>query len=651
MRARTLSLTIALLATPVALATPLPEAVVGKPPVLIANGGFDIAEGAVPVAWTVEGNLAGVKVVNRRSDRTVGLGSLELTDAADSAIVVRSRKVVGVGGGSYTLTAKSKAKSGTPANLGLEFWSYEGKRLTDVRAATQPTTQPDDWQSLRISAVAPEGTAHVTALINATKAAEGVSVWDEVDLQLAPPPYDPQLGAGRELFLDDVRIESAYHVARVVHPATTTTRPVLRADKPWESSAYIYGSVFKVGDLYRMWYTAYADVEPNYFNGYAESKDGLNWTKPELGLVDYKGSKANNLLALQGTVAYNPDAPPERRYALLGFQGGKPNDTMGYYVSFSADGLTWTPRTEKPQLLDGDVSNISYDSVGKQYIAVIKKRMFTARTPGVYERSAFVSTSPDALTWTPPRLAVMGDYADDGYAESIGGLEAQIYGMPVVRYESTYVGFPWMLYILNYTFGTAAGAGDGPVDIQLASSRDLQRWSRPTRTRVIEPGAPGSWNAGATYTAANILVDDEKITMYYGAFNLGHGGSDMRDPGRGRNVAHTGMATWRRDGWVSLTNAALPDGLGQPGIVTTKPLKFDGATLHVNAVVHGSLKIEVLDAASGATIAESAPIAGDALDAKVTWANGKSLADAAGREVKFRFSLVGGDLYSYWVTQ
>ena len=29
---------------------------------------------------------------------------------------------------------------------------------------------------------------------------------------------------------------------------------------------------------------------------YAESKDGIHWKKPELGLVEFNGSKANNIV-------------------------------------------------------------------------------------------------------------------------------------------------------------------------------------------------------------------------------------------------------------------------------------------------------------------------------------------------------------------
>jgi hypothetical protein len=146
------------------------------------------------------------------------------------------------------------------------------------------------------------------------------------------------------------------------------------------------------------------------------------------------------------------------------------------------------------------------------------------------------------------------------------------------------------------------------------------------------------------------LVDDKTITMYYGAFNAGHGGQ-LTTPGSPAYTSGVGMATWRRDGFVSMTNASVP-GLGDPGELTTKPLVFDGKDLHVNAVVRakGSLTVEVLDAAGNPIPGYQAiPVTGDRLDATVRWKGGKSLADLAGRTVKLRFSLINTDLYSYWV--
>jgi len=65
-------------------------------------------------------------------------------------------------------------------------------------------------------------------------------------------------------------------------------------DNPWEGPYCGYTTVFQDGDLYRMYYLGYPD-KANY-SCYAESKDGIHWTKPELGLIEFKGSKQNNII-------------------------------------------------------------------------------------------------------------------------------------------------------------------------------------------------------------------------------------------------------------------------------------------------------------------------------------------------------------------
>ena len=641
----------------VAVAQGLPEAIVGKPPTLLPNGGFDIGDRAGhPIAWTVEGDESRVSIVGdkERETLTQGMAALKI-DAGTRTVIVSSERIVCTPNAAYTLSAKVRCagEKSTPPAIAVEFFDFNRKSL-DRKTVTPKWSS--DWQTATLTATAPEGAAHAVVTIVAGQKATGITFWDEVALQIEPLPYDSKLVGGRELFLDDYRIDTAYFVGRVVHQAEITPQPIIRADKPWEGSAYIYGSVYKIDGKFRMWYTAHNNIAPNYHTAYAESTDGVHWTKPELGIVDYKGSKANNLVNGGGTVAYNPDAPPERRYVSLSFEKGEVNDTLGYYIYTSADGLNWKKQSDKPALYDGDVSNIAYDPIGKQYIATVKKRMFTRRTPGIYERTAFISTSKDAIEWSAPRIAISGDYADDGYAESLGGLESQIYGLPVSRYESTYVGFPWVFSIVNYTAGNSFRTGDGPVNVQIASSRDLVRWARPVRKRLIEPGNPGSWNAGAHYCASNLLVDDEHITLYYGAFANEHGGGDLKDPHRGANVAHIGMARWRRDGWVSLTNAGTPNS-GKPGVVTLKPIRLDGNALHINANVRagGSLKVELLDPKGqpikGFEADAAQPISGDHLDQAVTWKSHGDIQTLSGQEVVIKLHMVDADVYSFWLAK
>lgn len=623
----------------------LPQPEVAEPGEMLPNNGFDAADVLMhPLNWAVSGNAT---VVYRAADRTAGPGSLQVVNTAGSAVTVMGRREIATPGVEYTLTGKAKVTSGVGASVILRFYDFN-KALVGEKTVV-PTSSTFDTFTLK--ATAPAGADLLTVILAGSTATAGTTFFDELSLTQSAPAYDPKLGSERELFLDDYRIESAHDVGRVVHSGKTLSQPVIRAEKPWEKSAYTYGSSFLINGTYRLWYTCYNEVEPNYHLCYAESKDGVRWTKPNLGVYEWKGSTANNIVqASSGSVAYNPDAPEHMRFTQLYFKGGVVNQTMGYYGRTSPDGIHWTEvNPDKPLLLDGDVATLTYDQRTGRYIAAIKKRMFTADTSG-YDRSAFVATSTDFLNWTRPQLGVMGDAADDGGAIARGGLESQIYGMPILPYESIYIGVPWVFDILNFTAGEYKTAADGPVTPQLAASRDLLRWDRPTRGALLEPGLPGAWDDGALYTAHNVITTRDTVTMYYAGFNNGHGGAESTNPDRDNHIGQTGMATWRRDGFLSLTNGATP-GTGDAGQVITKPLVFDGSELRMNLTVRqrGSVVVTVLDA-EGTPIPGfvSKPLTGDKLDAKVNFGS-KKFQELAGQQVKLQFDVYNADLYSYWV--
>ena len=106
--------------------------------------------------------------------------------------------------------------------------------------------------------------------------------------------------------------------------------PVLTADRPWEAFGIgAYNTAMLEADgRFRLWYDATVlgggPAEGARRLGYAESADGLTWTKPDLGLIEFQGSKANNLVAplrerqsMQGaTVLRDEAAPEEERYKL-----------------------------------------------------------------------------------------------------------------------------------------------------------------------------------------------------------------------------------------------------------------------------------------------------------------------------------------------
>jgi hypothetical protein len=622
---------------------PLPDPVVAVDGNLLANPSFEAADpSGHPQSWVLgaDPSATGATVNSLvTADQNVHTGKTSLTvvDPTDNNISVRSADVTAQPRVSYTAKAWVKNKSGSSAWFYLEFWDAARAKISD--AVAKPAAS-SSWQQVSLTATAPAGTVHVTVLIYGTVTAGtgGTSWWDDASLTAAQvTALNPALGPARELFLDDKRIESATNVGRKPHPADKRGAPVIVADKAWESTVYIYGSVITgsgTGPAYKMYYTAYNNALGKYLLCYATSTDGLSWTKPNLGRYPFNNSTANNIVRDGGgTVLFDPDPADAKPYKLMTYVG----DPQGYYAYSSANETDFTAVSSSPALPYGDVSNVSYDPVKKQFIATTKQRMLIGVTPGTNDRAAFVSTSPDFVTWSTPRMAVEGDTADTGRAIGNGFIDSQIYGMPVYQYESTYVGFPWVFDIDN---STSSAAGGGPIEPQLATSRDLIQWSRPVRTPVLPLGQEGAWDDSMIFTSTTLQVSSDKVTVYYGGFNVGHAG------GAGQK-ASIGLASWRRDGFVSMHNAG-----DDAGAVVTKAVTFTGGTMHVNAAVPtgGSLRVEILDASTGSPITgfSATGVSGDATDLPVQWTGGVALSTLAGRPVKLKFSLDGSDLYSYW---
>ena len=119
-----------------------------------------------------------------------------------------------------------------------------------------------------------------------------------------------------------------------------------------------YGTVIQVGDELRMWYMGGGDKLKLKAGSrvplYAVSKDGINWEKPKLGLVEYNGSKQNNIVDLMGgeygiaesVVIHEPeDSNPSRRFKMA-FESAKYDNRLA--VAFSPDGLRWTESIRNP---------------------------------------------------------------------------------------------------------------------------------------------------------------------------------------------------------------------------------------------------------------------------------------------------------------
>ena len=143
-------------------------------------------------------------------------------------------------------------------------------------------------------------------------------------LLAAEPIQLGKYGTQRELFVDNHLIDKLTGDAKQHLHRPEPKEVILTTDKPWEGNTCAYYTIFRDGNLFRMYYrgshwdTKAKKATHREVTCYAESKDGIHWTKPKLGLFEFNGSKENNIvwdgIGTHCFVAFkdgNPKCPPE----------------------------------------------------------------------------------------------------------------------------------------------------------------------------------------------------------------------------------------------------------------------------------------------------------------------------------------------------
>lgn len=442
-----------------------------------------------------------------------------------------------------------------------------------------------------------------------------------------------------ELFVDTERIADLDGVWQVTHPAQKRNEPVLEPELPWERDrVYIYGNVHRDPDsgLFRMWYNTTGLC-------YAESEDGIHWRKPSLGLHEYEGSKENNIV-LPGvgntTVFVDENAEdPEQKYKML--SGNRDN----YEGAYSADGIHWTMYNDGGKLIPygSELVTVNRDPETGEYLAFIRTRppqLAPDRIKTV--RTCALTTSRDFLNWTEPVETIVADEFDKQWILNDKEQAGEFYGWSGFRSGSQYLGFLTVFRVTGLIRAprpSSQSAWDGPIDVQLISSRDGRTWHRTKDRSPVVPNGPHDYDAGTILDIANnpIVVGDE-LWLYYTAINTTHGGT--RPPKR----ITIALATWPLDRLASL-RAGWAE-----GIVTTKPMTAESGPLWVNADAEGGrMVVEVLDADGqpipGFTAEDCTVIDTDSLEHRVTWSGGDVIDLDDPFALRFRFQ--HADLFAY----
>ncbi len=504
-------------------------------------------------------------------------------------------------------------------------------------------------------------------------------------LWAADDPSAIDIGSRRELLVDDFLIQQLAGAAeqRLHHP--TPQSLALVHDAPWEGTGSGYHSVFHDGDLYRMYYKAWhLDPQQGKLNTgahplfccYAESDDGIAWRKPNLGLVAFNGSKENNIVIATGKMIGpgggtlnvdpghpaifkddNPAVAADARYKAI-VRSSSPN---GLLPLKSPDGLHWSPMSDKP-MLHGlgvfDSQNLAFwdPTLGKYraYWRIFTPGVVTdsVRKPPSY-RAIRTATSDDMIHWSKP--------VDITYADSP---QEQLYTnqiKPYARAPHLLIGFPTRYIERGWSdsmralpepehrklrassterYGTAITEG------LLMSSRDgvhFNRWNEA----FLPPGPerPGTWNYGHQYIAWHAV--ETKSSLEGAPNELSLYAAESYWTGKGSAVRRY---TLRLDGFVSV-GAPL-----RGGELLTKPLTFEGDTLHLNfsSSAAGGVRVELQDSGGvpipGYTLDDCPVVFGDTVDRIVTWKDGADLARLSGQPVRLRFELKDADLYAFQFT-
>lgn len=499
------------------------------------------------------------------------------------------------------------------------------------------------------------------------------------------------LGTQRELFVDEALIERM-EGAELRLQSPVPREPVLLLDQPWERGGYI--TTFWDLDRFRMYYMGHSlrdaddpDLTPfgndDLIVCYAESRDGIHWERPELGLFSFRGSRRNNIIwSGRGSHGFapfidsRPGCLPEERFKAFGRSRVRDPGTgelwRCLFLSVSADGIRWRP-VDGPKrfgsALDRDDGH--FDSQNTAFWderAQCYRIYFRSRRP-VSDRSDLVgrddgeggrsrkaevrdtrtAISDDLLHWRDSRLLEYpGSPLEELYTNQV---------QPYPRAPQFYLGFPTRYvenrgpltddhrvmmekrpgrYFQSYTDGLFMSSRDGMT---------FRRWGEA----FLRPGMPEEtrWGYGECYQSVGLLETPAEVP---GAPNdLSFFATEGR---RHADFADSALSyrcirryTIRPDGFVS---ARAPLSGGE---VTTRTILAGGDRLLLNLQTSaaGSVRVEVRNEAGdplpGRALNDGPELFGNALEREVVWPAAQGT--ITDRPIRLRFVLRDADLFSF----
>ena len=501
-----------------------------------------------------------------------------------------------------------------------------------------------------------------------------------------------EVGSRKQLFVDSMFVESSTGVDLVMNPPYQTGAPVLTLGDPWEKHPEARlgrtgNSVVKEEDgRIRIWYGVddRGSGSGGRYVSYAESSDGVRFTKPVLNLIEAGGTTANNAVIpseIGGSAVWiDPNAPPEQRYKTQA-KVYSPEVWGQFHMHSSPDGIHWKLFQNLEIDRGGwDTQSIVFwdPGIGRY---VMYTRYWVAKRHGTADGNESYRTerrleSDDLRCWENRSIVMWPDEVDQATYETdvpllpegpdspYGRVPVDYYGALVFKYPDAGGVYIMLAHANWYWYDSDVVVTSmrddleeerqetrrlplpSRFDMRLAVSRDGKSFQRcGERKPFMRPGPAGSFSSRIVWGMPNPIRMGDELWIYYTGVNWDENGTV--DPVAGRHLSAIDRAVMRLDGFVSA------DAGYSGGEIITPPILFEGSQLQLNVdtAAGGSVLVELQDEngrpVRGYTEKEAAFTCGNSVRMPVCWGERRDVSELSGKATKIRFVMRDCKLYAF----
>ena len=466
-----------------------------------------------------------------------------------------------------------------------------------------------------------------------------------------------KINSERQCFFDRFIVESIDGQAELKMHTPIDRGAVLKFDKDWEGKFSGYVTVIRDGDKYRLYYRGCGEVPDDYpktmpdeYTCYAESSDGINWQKPELGICEFNSGRENNIILANESsrvchnfspfLDANPNVDSDQRYKAIGGTWQEWSDQRKrLYAYSSADGIHWKAMRDEPVFTKVgwyfDSQNVVFFSKAENCYVMF----YRAAKKGV--RSIGKAVSEDFITWVDKGNMKYSDTGTDVPSCQLYTNQTH----PYYRCEQIYIAAAARFFegrqVLTDSQAKQIGVHpkyfkDTSDSAFMTTRPGSNAYDRTFMSALIAPGIGAqNWVSRSNYPALNIVqTSPTEMSLYV-------------NQDYAQDTAHLRRYSFRIDGIASLRAE-----YGQ-GEMLTRPFVFTGDRLWLNFATSaaGSIKVEIQDASGAAiegfALKDARLLIGNEIERVYDWGGRTDLGKLQGTPVRLRFVLKDADLFSF----